>query len=255
MAKIKSKSDLVNFIKMKLGYPQINIEVTDEQMRICIDQAVQKFCDYAYDGILEEAVILQINGKGDYPLPENITHILKVSKGSSASNITSFGTNFGQGYVPDVWSSLYFSSATAINGSSYGTSITGSILPAILMVSNISAITTKYFEDILAYHFNPAKHVLQVTENYSGAVLIHYNYEYDPDEEHDKIFNHQWVKEYATALVKEIWGSVTGKYSQALVGGAQINYADMKSEAQQEKDRLDEQLMSRWTDPVPIEIG
>ena len=254
MAKLLTKTDLVNFIKTKLGYPLINIEVTDEQIRICIDQAVQKFTDYAYDGILENAVILQISGKGDYPLPENITHIRKVSKGSSASNITSFGTNYGEGYVPDVWSALYFSSSTAVNGVSYGTSLTASILPAIIQVSSVSAVTSKYFEDVLAYHFNPAKHVLQITENYVGSILIWYNYDYDADDEHDKIFNHQWVKEYATALVKEVWGSVVGKYSSPLVGGATVNYSDIKSEAQQEKERLDEQLMSRWTDPCEIFI-
>jgi len=255
MTKLISKQDLVNFIKMQLGYPIVDVELTDEQIKMCIDQSVQKFCDYAYDGILEAGVVLQIHGKGEYPVPDNITHILKVSKGSSASNITEFGTNFGQGYVPDVWSSLYFTNgSTATNGYSYGTSLTGSILPAIIMVSNVSAITSKYFEDILSYHFNPAKKVLQVLENYSGAILIHYNYEYDPDDEHDAIFNHQWIKEYATAKTKFLWGSVLGKYSQALVGGAQINYSDIKSEAQQDMDRLNEELMSRWTDPVDIMI-
>ena len=38
------------------------------------------------------------------------------------------------------------------------------------------------------------------------------------------------------------------------VGAARINYADMKSEATAEIERLDGELLSKWADPCPISI-
>ena len=52
-----------------------------------------------------------------------------------------------------------------------------------------------------------------------------------------------------------LWGTVTGKYDQALVGGARVNYADMKSEAQTELEVLNEQLLTKWSDPAPVSIA
>ena len=254
MARLSSKTDLVNFIKMQLGYPKINIEVDDAQIRMCIDQAVQKFCDYAFEGELEGVVVLQMEGKGEYTLPDRITNIIDVSKGGGSSNITDFGTNYGNGYVPDVWSSLYFSNSANGSLGIANTTLTGSVIPAIIMVSNTTAMLQKYFGNAMYYHFNPAKKVLQVLENYTGPALVHYNYEYSPNDDKDYIFDHEWVKEYSTALTKRLWGSIVGKYSQALIGGAQINYSDIKSEAQQDMDRLNEELMTRWSDPVEIMI-
>ena len=71
-----------------------------------------------------------------------------------------------------------------------------------------------------------------------------------PNEENDLIYNHEWIKAYCIAKTKEIWGSILGKYSQSLVGGAQINYGDIKSEAQSEIEKLEQELLDKWSDPV-----
>ena len=70
------------------------------------------------------------------------------------------------------------------------------------------------------------------------------------NEENDLIYNHEWIKAYCIAKTKEIWGSILGKYSQSLVGGAQINYGDIKSEAQSEIEKLEQELLDKWSDPV-----
>ena len=69
------------------------------------------------------------------------------------------------------------------------------------------------------------------------------------------IYNQEWVKQYSIAQTKFLWGSVLGKYSQTLVGGAQVNYSDLKSEAQSDIEKLDEQLLTKWCDPAPVMVG
>jgi hypothetical protein len=242
MARITSKSMLTNYIYQQLGAPNINIEVTTDQISQIIDDTVLKFTEFAY-GVLEETIILQINGKGDYPMPDNITNIIKISKGST-SNITNFASNFGANYVPDLWSQQFFTG-----------SLTGDIIPAIISISTTKAILDAFFSDDVAYNFNPWQKNLHVFENYVGGAVMHYQYEYLANENQDFIYNHEWVKEFAVAKTKFLWGSIVGKYDQALVGGARINFADIKSEAQETMDRLREELYTRWSDPCPILIG
>lgn len=242
MARITTKAGLRNYVKSQLGAPSITIEVTDGQIDEIIDDTIQKFTEYAY-GTLEGTVIVQINGAGEYPMPEAMTNLIKLSKGST-SNLTNFSANFGAGYVPDLWSEQFFSG-----------SLTGDIMPSIIAISTTKAMLDKFFSDDIAYNYNPYKNVLQVLENYTGGCVLHYQYEYIANDEGDGIFNHEWIKQFTKAKVKELWGTVTGKYDQALVGGARINYSDMKSEANEEIARLHEELLTKWSDPAPIDIA
>lgn len=242
MARINTKAGLRDYVKSQLGAPLINIEVTDPQINQIIDDTVQKFTEYAY-GTLEGTVIVQINGMGEYDMPDTMTNLIKLSKGST-SNITNFSANFGSGYVPNLWSEQFFSG-----------SLTGDIIPGILAISTTKAILDKFFADDIVFNFNPHRKILQVLENYNGPAVLHYQYEYLADETNDLVYNHEWVKAYSKAKVKELWGTVTGKFDQALVGGARINYADLKSEAQQEIEYLNEQLLSKWSDPAPIDVA
>lgn len=241
MARITTEAGLISYIRSQLGEPTINVEVTNQQISEIIDLTIQKFTEYAY-GTLEAASILELSGIGTYDLPDTITNIIKLSKGGT-SNLTNFATNYGEGYVPDLWSDQYFSD-----------SLTGSIVPNIISISTTKAILDKYFGDDIAYNFNYNRKKLQVHENYSGSCVLYYQYEYIP-EETDFIFNHEWVKAFAKAKTKELWSTVTGKYDQTLVGGARINYDKMASEAQADIEVLNAELLNKWSDPAPIFVG
>jgi hypothetical protein len=242
MARINTKAGLRDYVKSQLGAPTINIEVTNKQIDQIIDDSVQKFTEYAY-GTLEETVVVQLNGAGNYPMPDTMTNLIKLSKGGT-SNLTNFGANFGAGYVPDLWSQQYFSA-----------SLTGDIIPSIIAISNTKAVLDKYFGDDVHHNFNHLSKQLQVLENFTGPAVIHYQYEYVADDNNDLVFNHEWIKGYVKAKVKELWGTVTGKYDQALVGGARVNYDRMLTEAQQEIEKLNEDLLTKWSDPAPISIA
>jgi hypothetical protein len=242
MARITSKSMLVDYIKSTLGAPIIKVDVTDTQIENIIDNAVQKFTEYAY-GTLEAAVVIQLNGKGEYAMPDTMTNLLKLSKGGT-SNLTNFNANFGSGYVPNIWSQQYFSG-----------SLTGDIIPAIIGISTTTAMLEKYFGDDIVYNFNPHRKVLQVLEAFEGPAVLYYQYEYLANEQNDLIYNHEWIKEYTVAQTRYQWGNNTGKIDREIVGGGKINYNDMKSEATAEIERLNGELLTRWADPAPIAIS
>jgi hypothetical protein len=242
MAKPISKTDLIEYIKSQLGHPTINIEVTDVQIGQIIDAAVQKFTEYSY-GTLEGSVVVEFHGMGEYPMPEAMTNLIKLSKGST-SNITNFSANFGSGYVPNLWSEQFFTG-----------SLTGDIIPGIIAISTTKAVLDKFFADDIVFNYNPHKNILQVLEDYRGPAILHYQYEYTADEASDGIYNHEWIKDYTKAKTKELWSIVTGKFDQSLIGGARINYDKMASEAERDIERLNEELLNKWSDPCPIDIA
>lgn len=249
MARITSKEQLINYIREQLGEPLIRVEITNNQLSQIIDDAIQYFTEYAY-GTLEASMILTFDsGMGTYQLPDNITNIIKLSKGGTGSGLN-FNANFG-GMVPDMWSQQWFTNGGCMGS---GNSISSNMIPTLVKISNTVSMLEKYYGDDLNYNFNYNKKALQLFEDYSEPCVLWYEYEYIADDENDYIFNHEFIKAYTVAKARYQWGSNTGKFDQTLVGGARINYADMKSEAQQELDRLHQQLLDKWSDPCPIDV-
>jgi hypothetical protein len=239
--KIDSKLLLTAYVREMLGAPQIECEVTDVQISHIIDDAVQLFTEYAY-GTLEASICIELKGKGEYQMPTNITNIVKLSRGN-LGNIANFSNNYGINYVPDLWSQQFYSD-----------NVTGSMSSNLICISNTRAVLEKYFGDGINYNFNPYKKVLQVFDVYKGPALLHFQYEYVADD-HDLIYNHEWIKRYVIARTKILWGTITGKYTGNLVGGAAINYGDMKSEGNSELEVLNEELKNKYSDPPPVLIG
>lgn len=238
--KILTKKELITYTRMMLGSPQINCEVSDEQISQIIDDCIQTFTEYAY-GELEGTVCVEINGKGEYKMPMNVTNIRKLSRGN-VGNLANFASNYGANYVPDLWSQQFFTVSSV-----------GTIMENLICISNTRAEVDKFFGDDINFNWNPYKKVLQVFDNYKGKALIDFYYEYKADE-HDMIYDHEWIKKAVIAKTKILWGTITGKFSGSLVGGATINYSDMKSEGFSEWDKCMEELKEKWCDPPPIDV-
>jgi len=242
MARLKTKTALTSYIKSQLGSPTINVEPTTDQIGEIIDDAIQRFTEYAY-GTLEATALLELSGIGDYTVPDTVTNIIKISQGAT-SNITNFSSNFGSGYVPDMWSEQFFSSSP-----------TAEIMGGVIAISNTQAILDKYFGDDIIFNFNPWSKNLNIMQNVNGTVVIHFQYEYIANDANDLIFNHEWIKDYTKAKTKELWSIVTGKFDQSLVGGARINYDKMAQEAAADIEKLEGELLTKWSDPAPIDVS
>lgn len=266
--RIVTRSDLQRYVRMVLGEPIIKVELTDEQISQMINDAIQKFTGFAY-GTLERGSIMKLQGKGDYKLPNLVRSIKGFSTMGSGMGANSFG-DFG-GYVPDVWTYSLFSSYGGApyysgnafgngfggtGGATLGNSVSGSGLSNILTgyfnISTWNSIREKYLTREINYSYNRQKNILQVLENYNGNALLWYNYDYIPNEEGDLIFNEEWVKDYTVALCRVLWGNNVGKYNQTLVGGASINYSDIRDIGLSSIEKLEEELISKWSAPFML---
>ena len=111
--------------------------------------------------------------------------------------------------------------------------------------SNLANMQTwqNMFGKTISFEFNESNHILRLFQDVGGPVAIEASMDYIPDPDFDDAYGHQWLKKYALNLVKRVWGQNLGKYDSQLIGGANINYDRIISEAQQEIDQLEEQLL------------
>ena len=51
MSKPSTRQELIDYSLRRLGYPVLEINVDDDQIDELVDDAIQKFQDFHYDGI------------------------------------------------------------------------------------------------------------------------------------------------------------------------------------------------------------
>ena len=70
------------------------------------------------------------------------------------------------------------------------------------------------------------------------------------------IFNDMYLKRYATALIKRQWGANLSKFNGvSMLGGVTMNGETIYSQAQEELQRLEEQIQLAFELPINYMIG
>ena len=65
-----------------------------------------------------------------------------------------------------------------------------------------------------------------------------------------------YLKRYATALIKRQWGANLSKFNGvSMLGGVTMNGGDIYSQAQEELEKLEEQIQLAFELPVNYMIG
>jgi hypothetical protein len=119
------------------------------------------------------------------------------------------------------------------------------------------SILEQYFDVEPNWDFNANSKVLEffdTTGQTASKLIIEAYVMYEPQAV-DMIFNHQWIKDYSTATTKKYWGSNIGKLNTTLINGATLNYERILQEANAEIEKLEGELITKWSKPLGIIRG
>ena len=230
MQRITTIPALTKYIKEELGWLQLQVELTDEQILHCIEKSVQMFSNVAYDGELTRYIKFDCQGQGNYFVDPEIEEITQICQ----SGI--FVGSDLNGLVDQ-------------NLSNYILSTSGVALSYLVTLSSTRSLVDKYFGNKVNFEFNSHKGLLTIFQNYFGPLLIEAKCKYVPDE-YDKIYDQEWVKAMSVAQARLMQSVVLGKYSAPLINGSQVNYSDIRQLAQDEIQKLTEELSMKWTEPA-----
>ena len=271
MAIPSTKATLKSYCLRALGHGVIDINVSDDQVDDRLDEALQYFAEYHYDGIERMLLKHQITsaditrgtsdasttatdvvdssvtatwkeGKGYIPIPASVLSVVQVFPFSDTTTSNMFDLRY-QLRLND----LYDFSSTSI------------------MHYEMTLQHLDFLEHVLVgeipIRFNQHQQRLYLDMDWNNDVkadeyiVIECYRKLDPTTYTD-VYNDMYLKRYATSLIKRQWGANLSKFGGvAMLGGVTMNGETIYTQAIEEITRLEEQIQMAFELPINYMIG
>jgi len=236
---VKTRDQMKDWIMKKLGYPLIQVEITEDQLDLCINDSVEEFTKYVRQESKYLELDLETYNLSGFTLPNNVVSVFALEEGNMGGQSGGVGELFSMkntlanaGYFPNI--------ITAGGGS--GAWITYEL--AMQYMDMMKRLTANHFD----FEYNERTKLLSLTPipdkiSAKGHIVVGV-YTIRPD---DLQFGESWVKRFSLALAKQIIGNIRSKFANtALLGGAQIDVA-LKTEGLTEQDNLLAELKETYS--------
>ena len=254
----KQRSAITDYIRMRLADGIVDVELEQEHYEMAINQALVKYRQRAANSVEESYAFLDLLPETqEYILPREIQNVRAAFRrgiGSVTGTTASQFEPFASGYL-----NTYMLVAGRVGG-----------LTNYELFVDYQKQAMKMFGGQLNFTFNPTTKRLTIvrkmpygyqgtTGNDSGqnpyeSVLL-WIYNTKPDQMIlNDTYTFPWVQEYAYAFAKRILGEAREKFSQIAgpQGGTSLNGATLKSEAKEEMDRLEYEIVNYIDNGTPL---
>ena len=268
MANPATRETLKQYALRALGKPVIEINVDDDQLEDRLDEALQYFAQYHYDGIRRtylkyqytEADKTRMTGDSDESVtknsvttswkegnnflvvPESVISVINIFPFSNKSNMNLFDVRY-QLRLNDLYD---FSSTSIIN-------------------YDIVLRHLDFLDHILVgekpLRFNQHDNRLYVDMDWKndlavGEFLVIEAYRKLDPEQFTDVYNDIYLKRYVTALFKKQWGANLSKFDGvAMIGGVTLNGRQIYSEALADVEKLETEIRSSFELNPAMMIG
>lgn len=246
MATPTTREEFAEYCLRRLGKPVITINVTDEQVDDRIQDALNYFWEYHFEGsekiYYKHQITAQDKERGYITLPDNIIGTVKIFDLTSISNV---GNMFDVRYQIAL-NDLY-------------TLTSHSLVPFFMTMQHLA-----FIEQLLIGHkpirYSRHKNRLHIDMNWGyvepGNYLVIEAYAViDPDIYSD-VWSDRWLQRYATALIKKQWGENLKKFTgMQMPGGLVFNGQQLWLEANDEIEKLEAEMIASYSLPSGFIMG
>jgi len=252
MATITNRNDFKTYCLRRLGFPVIEINVDDDQVEDRIDDALQYWQDYHFDGLqkvyyikgLQQSDIDQryldlsnsTDADGNPMEIVGVTRIFPVSDSQSSVNM------FDLRYQLRLNELYDFTSASYINYT-----LTQQHLRSLelMFTGEVPIRFQRHMQRLyIDWAWGPQEAPVGTTviaEAYAAINPSVYNH----------VYNDRWLKEYATQLIKRSWGNNLSKFANLqLPGGVTLDGKTIQKEATDEIERLEKEMEMNYGAPL-----
>ena len=259
MAEPASREQLKQYALRALGKPVIEINADDNQLEDRIDEALQYFAQYHYDGIRRTYLKYKYTqadkdrvttnssesvtkngvttaweeGQGYIVVPDSVVSVVNIFPFSSKGSLNLFDVRY-QLRLNDLYD---FSSTSVVNYDVVMRQL--DFLDHILVGEKPLRFNQ---HDNRLYIDMDWKNDLQVDE----YLVIECYRKMDPTVYTD-VYNDIYLKRYVTALFKKQWGANLAKFNGiAMIGGVTLNGQQIYTEALQDVEKLETEIRSTF---------
>ena len=271
MAIPTTKSTFKEYCLRNLGKGVIDINVSDDQIDDRVDEALQYFAQYHYDGIEKVYLKHQITQADVDRAASNDT---TTATDSIDNSITASFTE-GKGFIPmpsavvSVIQIFPFDDIATNNMFDIRYQLRLNDLYDFSSTSIMHYQMTMEHLDFLSHilvgekpiRFNQHQNRLYIDMDFANDItvgefiIIECYRKIDPATYTD-IFDDIYLKRYASALIKRQWGANLSKFAGvAMLGGVTMNGEAIYSQAQEELEKLEEQIQLSFETPIDYMVG
>lgn len=246
MAKPATRSEFKDYCLRKLGAPVIHIDLDDNQIEDRIDEALDFWRDYHFDGTelvyLKHQISQQDVNDGYLTIPQKYVGVVRIfnfSPSLSSSNMFSFEYQY------------------LLNNAHQITS--GGLSDYVIMRQYLTQIS-EILNGQPMIRFNRLNNKLHLDMSKEKLVVGQYiiieAYDGIDSEDNPEVWGDRWLQNYAAVLIKENWSSVLTKFTGAqLVSGMTFNGEMMLSDAKEERRKLEEEVTKNFGPVMHYYIG
>jgi hypothetical protein len=241
---VSTRQGLIEYCLRELGEPVVEINVDEQQVEDRVDEAIEFFRQYHYDGI-EKVYLKHLVTADDIAqksIPTNdliygVTRVFPIAAGTSTSK-----SIFDLQYQLRL-NDLYDLTSTSVIYYS--------------MVMSHLALLDLTLNGHPIYRFNRLTNRLYIEENWvenigEGTYILVECYRALDPAIVPRMYNDTWLKHYVTALIKKQWATNLKKFSgMQLPGGVTIDGDKLYQEAKEEIEKLQEDMIGK---SAPLEF-
>ena len=248
---VTSRATLIDYCKRKLGEPVIEINVDEDQVEDRIDEAIEYYQEYHSDATIKTYLKHQVTSSdvsNEYiSLSSDIIHVAKLFPLTStfAASRNFFDIKY-QIMLNDM-----HNLATFLGDLSYYEQ----------MQQYLSVLDMK-LNGAPQVNFSRRQNRLYIFGDFADAdiqaddYIIAEVYQIVDPETHTSVYNDKWLKEYATALIKQQWGQNLIKFEgMQLPGGVTLNGRQIFDDASNEIEKLRETIRMEHELPPDFFVG
>jgi len=245
---ITTRQNLIDYCLRRLGSPVTEINVDDDQVSDRIDDAIEFFQEYHFDGVEKvflKHTITQTDITNEYiDVADAVISVLRVLP---IPNFNAFQTGFfNEEYQLRLNDLENFRSSAMIDWAM--SQVNFSLVEHLFHVQPTLLFNRKQDRVYLETDWDDKFDV--------GTILIIEAYRALDPATYPQVYNDMFLKKYATALIKQQWGSNLKKFTGVtLPGGITLDGQTIFSEATEEINKIEEEMSLKYELPPDGYIG
>ena len=245
---VTTRPQLIDYCKRRLGHPVTELNLDDDQVSDRIDDAIEFFQEYHFDGVekvfLKHTITEQNITDEWIPIADAVISVIRVLP---IPNFNAFQTGFfNEEYQLRLQDLANFTGSSLINWA--------------MSMTNFSLVDHLFsIQPTMMYNRKQDKLYLETewaNKFIEGSILVIEAYRVLDPATYPQVYNDMFLKKYATALLKQQWGSNLKKFTGVtLPGGVTLDGQTIFTEATEEITKIEEEMNMRYELPPDGLIG
>jgi hypothetical protein len=245
---ITTRQNLIDYCLRRLGAPVTEINVDDDQVSDRIDDAIEFFQEYHFDGVEKvflKHTITQDDIDNEYLVVADA--VISVLRILPIPNFNAFQTGFfNEEYQLRLQDLENFRASTMIDWAM--SQVNFSLVEHLFSIQPTLLFNRKQNKMYLETDWDDKFDV--------GTIIIIEAYRALDPATYTEVYNDMFLKKYATALIKQQWGSNLKKFTGVtLPGGITLDGQTIFSEATEEINKIEEEMSLKYELPIDGYVG